>query len=331
MTPNLGEIAIVGAGAWGTALALAITQNGSRVRLFARDAEQVAAINATRHNPRALSDIELPATITASADWSELSRAELCLLVTPAQATRALLPILGEHLPLTVPLIFCSKGLEVGTGLRQSEIARQLLPAQPLGVLSGPSFAIDTARNLPTAVALAAPSLTQAEHYARMLATPRFRPYALDDIVGVELAGALKNVLALGAGIVAGAGLGENARAALITRGLVELTRLGEACGGRASTFAGLAGIGDIILTCSSTSSRNFACGVALGQGKTLAEATGGKTVEGVPTIGAALKLANDKHVALPLTQALDRLINHGETLESVLDALLSRPLKAEG
>ena len=324
------EIAIIGAGAWGTALAIAIARNGSRITLYARDAAQVEAINNTRRNPRALSDIALSDNIAASNDWADLVSADLCLLVTPAQSTRALLPQLAEYLPLTTPLIFCSKGLEAGTGLRQSELARQLLPAQPLGVLSGPSFATDTAAGLPTAVALAAPSMTQAGHYVQMLATPRFRLYASDDLIGVELAGALKNVLALGAGIVSGAGLGENARAALITRGLAELTRLGEACGGRASTFAGLAGLGDVILTCSSVASRNFACGVALGQGKSAAEATAGKTVEGIPTIGAALKLAADKKIALPITEALDRLLNHNATLDSVLDALLSRPLTGE-
>ena len=334
ISKGTSEIAIIGAGAWGTALALAVGRNGSRVRLFARDAEQVAAINATRRNPRAglesLGDIELPATITASTNWADLARADLCLLVTPAQATRALLPRLGEHLPLTVPLVFCSKGLEAGTGLRQSELARQLLPAQPIGVLSGPSFAADTAAGLPTAVALAAPSMTQAGHYVRLLASPRFRPYALDDVTGVELAGALKNVLALGCGIISGAGLGENARAALIARGLAELTRLGEACGGRASTFSGLAGLGDIVLTCGSTASRNFACGFALGRGKPLAEATAGRTVEGIPTIGAALMLAAGSKVTLPITEALDRLVNRAAPLDSVLEALLARPLTGE-
>lgn len=325
-----GAVAIIGAGAWGTALALAIVRNGSRVTLCTRDATQADAINSNRRNPRALSDCELPATIAATADWEVLAEADLCLLVTPAQATRQLLPQIADFLPLTVPLILCSKGLEAETGVRQSELARAALPAQHLGVLSGPGFAAEVAADLPTAVAIAAPSLAQAEQYAQRLSSPRFRLYAQDDMAGVELGGALKNVLALGCGIIAGAGLGENARAALITRGLAELTRLGEGCGGRASTFAGLAGLGDAILTCGSTQSRNFACGYALGQGNSLTEACGGKTVEGVPTIGAALKLAQASRIALPITSALDRLINHGDSLDHVLDALLARPLKAE-
>ena len=322
-------IAIVGAGRFGTALAIAVAGGGRRVRLIGRDAAQAAAINATRHNPRALSDVPLPDGIVASAE-TDLADAALCLLATAAQATRAVLPDLRATLPLTVPLILCAKGLEAETGLRQSELARTVLPAQPLAALSGPGFADGIAAGLPTALALAAPSIEQAQAIARQLSNGAFRLYAQDDMAGVELGGALKNVLALAAGIVMGAGLGENARAALVTRGLAELARLGEAAGARASTFAGLAGLGDALLSCTSEQSRNYTTGLALGGGATLAAATGGRTVEGVPTVGAALRLAAAHRVALPITAVLDRFLNHGAPLPELLAALLARPLKAE-
>lgn len=291
-------IAIIGAGAWGQALGSVCRRAGHSVIVW------------SRHDDPAL-----------------VKDADYVLMVVPAQSTRSVLPVFIPHLKPATPLILCSKGLELETGLRQSEIIQQLLPSQPFAVLSGPNFASEVQTDLPTATVIAAPTMALAETIAADLAAPHFRPYAQDDVVGVELAGALKNVLAIGAGIIAGAGLGENARAALITRGLAEITRLGLACGAKATTFAGLAGIGDIMLTCSSTQSRNFTFGHAIGSG---AEPDRSKTVEGFPTIHAALQLAAPHQVDLPIARALHHLLYEGQALPDVLRELMNRPLKQE-
>lgn len=303
------NIFITGNGAWGQALAITLTSAGHDVTLWGR------------------SDKPAPNGIKATNDLSLLRGADYALLVTPAQSTRAVLPQLQPYLRSETSLILCSKGLELSTGLRQSEIAQELLPQQRIGILSGPNFASEIARGLPAATVIAAGDLTNAERYAADLATPNLRPYASDDVIGVELCGALKNVLAIGAGLVIGAGLGENARAALITRGLTEITRLGLACGAKPATFVGLAGIGDVLLTCSSTQSRNFAYGHAVGAEQPIDTS---KTVEGLPTIKAALRLAAGHGIDLPITEALHHLLYDKRSLDTVLQELMARPLKSE-
>lgn len=306
---NNNKIAIVGAGAWGTALAITLAGAGRQVTLISRNT------------------FTPPDGVTAATNMEALRDCALCLLVVPAQATREALPQLASHLPATTPVILCSKGLEISTGLRQSELMAELLPGQPYGVLSGPNFAHEIAAGLPAATVIAAPTMEAAERYAALLSSPTFRPYAQDDVIGVELAGALKNVLAIGAGIIAGAGLGENARAAMITRGLVEINRLGVALGARATTFAGLAGIGDVLLTCGSASSRNFAYGFAIGS-HDLPE--GGKTVEGLPTTRAAYTLAEKHNIDMPITTSLYKLLYKQAPLDDILQQLFARPLTQE-
>ena len=303
------NIVIIGAGSWGTALGISFAGASKRVTLVGRR------------------EITPPTGIAATTDIAILREATIALLVTPAQATREMLPQLRPHLSPTTPLILCSKGLELSTGLRQSELVQALLPQQKFGVLSGPNFAHEVAAGLPAATVIAAPLLADAETYAAQLASPTLRPYAQDDVLGVELAGALKNVLAIGAGMVIGAGLGENARAALITRGLAEITRLGVALGAKVATFAGLAGIGDTMLTCGSASSRNFAYGHAIGSGATPDTS---KTVEGLPTTRAVHLLAQEKRVDMPITEALYRLLYEHAALPDVLKQLFARPLKQE-
>ena len=282
------RLAIIGAGAWGTALALAARRAGSDATIWARDADVVAAINTHHENPFYLPGIALDPAIAATGDLAQaIAGAEAALLAVPAQFLRDVLTALTPHLPASLPLLLCAKGIETGSLMTMSELAAELSPRNPVAVLSGPSFAAEVARDLPTAVVIASrdpsprPPLSWRRSAARV-SGPTFR----EDPVGVELGGAVKNVLAIACGIVDGRRLGDNARAALITRGLAEMTRLGVAKGARAETFAGLSGLGDLVLTCGGAQSRNHALGLALGQGKSLDAALAGRrsVVEGVAT-----------------------------------------------
>ena len=259
---------VIGAGAWGTALAQTLSAGGDDVRLWAFEPDVVDAINRDRVNPLYLPDVTLNPSLRASSDMADLADRDMLLIVCPAQHLRG---IVGNA-PAGIPLILCSKGIEAGTGLLMSEVAEQAQSASPIAVLSGPTFAHEVAKGLPTAITLACADAELAARIAARIARPAFRPYISDDVVGAEIGGAVKNVLAIACGVADGAGLGLNARAALISRGFAEMTRFGLARGARAETLGGLSGLGDLVLTCSSTNSRNFSLGKGLGEGRTAAE-----------------------------------------------------------
>ncbi len=322
----------MGAGAWGTALAQAAAQAGRDVVLWAREADVVNAITRERRNLAFLPDTLLHGRIRATGDLAIAADADAVLIVTPAQHVRATLHGLGEALSPSTPLVLCAKGVERGTLALMTEIAVELRPDNRVAVLSGPSFARDVARGLPTAVTLACTDTGLAETLAQAIASPVFRPYISDDPIGAEVGGAVKNVLAIACGIVDGRGLGESARAALITRGFAEMTRLAVALGGRATTVAGLCGLGDLILTCSSVSSRNFSCGRALGEGRTLDEVLGGRreVTEGVASAPAVVALAAHHGVEMPICLAVDAVLDGRLDLETAIRGLMSRPLKSE-
>lgn len=323
-----GKIAVLGGGAWGTALAVTMLRAGHEAVLWARDAEVVASINRAGENPRYLPDIVLDAGLVATGDIeAALDRAGCVLSVVPAQAARGLLAGLAGRLAAGVPLVLCAKGIERGTGRLLSEIAAELLPQNPVAALSGPSFASDVARGLPTAVTVAAHDEALAAELAATLSAPAFRCYSSGDLTGVEVGGALKNVLAIAAGAAAGARLGASAQAALVTRGFVELRRLGAAFGAEPETLMGLSGLGDLILTCGSAQSRNFSFGVALGRGESL---EGRPLAEGAATAGIAAQIAREKDIEAPIIDAVDRLLKGGTTIAEAVAALLARPLRSE-
>ncbi len=321
-------IGVIGGGAWGTALAQVAANAGHAVQLWAREAEVVAAINGMHENTSFLPGITLSPAIHATQDWATLADARAILVVTPAQHMRAVLANLRDH---AAPLILCSKGIEAGTLLPLHEVARQAVPCAPIAVLSGPTFAHEVAAGLPTAVTLAAEDAELAATLAALIAQPTFRPYASSDVIGAEIGGAVKNVLAIACGVVDGAGLGQNARAALIARGFAEMTRFGLARGARAETLAGLSGLGDLVLTCSSTSSRNFSLGRGIGQGHPAASLLENRltVAEGAHTAPVLREAARRASVDMPITEAVCRLLD-GAPVGTTIDALLSRPLRAE-
>lgn len=324
----MSGVAVVGAGAWGTALAALQARAGEPVRLLGRDRETIETINRTHRNPRYLTDIVLPDALEATIDPAEALRgAETVLLVTPAQTLRGVVAGLAPHLPPRARLVLCSKGIERATGLFASAVVRDVLPDAVLTVLSGPSFADDVARGLPTAVTLAADDEAEADALARDLSTPSFRVYAHTDVLGVEAGGALKNVLALAAGATAGLGLGASAGAAIVTRGFVELRRLGEALGARPETLMGLSGLGDLVLTCSGTQSRNFRYGLAMGRGEALDALP---LAEGVPSAAIARRLARERGVEAPIIEAVAAILDDGLPVREAVAALLGRPLRRE-
>ena len=327
-----GRVAVVGAGAFGTALALVALKAGRDVTLWARDPAHADAIRKAVENAAYLPGIRIPPGLTVTADPAEIRTAGLVLLAVPAQATRAAARALAPDVPPRIPVIACAKGIETGTGLRQSEIIRQVLPEATPAAISGPGFAEEIARGLPTAVTIAADELAIARTLASALATDVFRPYASDDLCGVELGGEIKNVLAIAAGIVAGRSLGESARAALIARGLAEMMRLGAALGARAETFMGLSGLGDLVLTATSPRSRNLAFGMALGAGRRAADLVrpGMPLAEGVATARVAADLARSHGVDAPIVAAVAAIVEGAITVETAIEGLVSRPLKAE-
>jgi glycerol-3-phosphate dehydrogenase (NAD(P)+) len=313
------KIAVLGGGAWGTALATTVLRAGHDCALWARDGETVAAINSRHENPRYLPGIALDPALAAGA---------ACVLaVTPAQAMRGLLEGLASRLDAKIPLVLCAKGIERDTGKLLSQLAGELLPDTPVAALSGPSFATDVAAGLPTAVTVAAADEAQAAELAGLLSSPAFRCYSSADLIGVEVGGALKNVLAIAAGAVAGAGLGASAQAALVTRGFVELRRVGAAFGAEPETLMGLSGLGDLILTCGSAQSRNFSSGMALGRGDSL---EGRPLAEGVATSGVAARIARERGIEAPIIAAVEALLAARITISDAVAALMARPLKSE-
>jgi glycerol-3-phosphate dehydrogenase (NAD(P)+) len=328
---SFDRIAVIGAGAWGVALANAITRAGRNVTLAARDAQSAAVIGERRASPR-LPGIKLHEQVRVAAASADTARHDAILLVVPAQQLRAALTMITPALAHRTPVIACAKGIERGTHRFMTEVIAECAPSALPAILSGPSFATDVARGLPTAVTLAAPDDTVASALAQALGSVSFRPYHTTDVRGVEIGGAAKNVLAIAAGIVSGRGLGASAAAALTTRGFAELFRFGDAFGARPETLTGLSGLGDLILSCESAQSRNFSLGVALGQGQTPhAAQSAGKLVEGTFTAPVLLEMANEKGVEMPIASAVAAILDGTLNVDTAIENLLTRPFKAEG
>jgi glycerol-3-phosphate dehydrogenase (NAD(P)+) len=326
------HVGVIGAGAWGTALAQVCARAGLQVTLQAREPEVVASITASHENAVFLPGVLLDDAVVATADMAALAACDLILAVPPAQHLRSALTALKPHLKPGVPVVLCSKGVEQGSLKLMSEVAAEVLPDHPIAVLSGPSFAGEVARGLPTAVTLACEDETLGKLIGEAIAIPAFRPYLAADVIGAEAGGAVKNVLAIACGIVEGKGLGRSAHAALITRGFAELTRLAVALGGKTETVAGLCGLGDLVLTCSSPQSRNMSVGLALGGGQTLEQALAGKVsvAEGVASAPAVRALARSLRVETPICEAVAAILAGEVDVDSAILGLLSRPLKAE-
>jgi glycerol-3-phosphate dehydrogenase (NAD(P)+) len=323
---SYNSVAIIGAGAWGTALAAVAARAGRDVTLYARDASHAARIEAARENPR-LPGIRLAASTIVTNDLVFAGQADIALVATPAQHLRGAVSALAPHLRQDTPVIACAKGIEHGTRDFMTDVIAQAAPGARAAILSGPSFADDVAHGLPTAVTLAAREEALAAALVQALGSPTFRPYHTTDVRGVEIGGAAKNVLAIAAGIVVGKKLGASAQAALTTRGFSELARLGRACGARAETMTGLSGLGDLILTCSSPQSRNFALGLSLGRGEPRPP---GKLAEGEFTAPVLIELAAAQRVDMPVSAAVAAILAGRLTIDAAIEGLLTRPFKAE-
>jgi glycerol-3-phosphate dehydrogenase (NAD(P)+) len=323
---------VVGGGAWGTALAQVCARAGLETVLWAREREVVDGVNGAHENALFLPGVTLDTAIHATSDYVDLARSDLILAVAPAQHLRSTLQALGPHLAAGTPVVLCAKGVEQGSLKLMTEVAAETVPQATFAVLSGPSFAGEVARGLPTAVTLACPDEELGWRLAEAIATPTFRPYLAQDMVGAEAGGAVKNVLAIACGIVEGRGLGRSAHAALITRGFAEMTRLAVALGAKAETLAGLCGLGDLVLTCSSPQSRNMSVGMALGRGETLQQALAGKlsVAEGVASAPAVRELAARQGVEMPICQAVAAILAGEAEVDQAIGELLSRPLRDE-
>lgn len=325
------RISVVGAGAWGTALALTAALAGRSVTLWARESDVIDSVGRTRQNARFLPGIPLPPNVRATSDLAETAKAQALFIAVPAQHLRVALANISRVLDADLPLVLCAKGIERSSGKLLTEVLAEVAPSAQPAILSGPSFALDVAKGLPTAVTIAA-RLDIAERLQATLGHAQFRPYASDDLTGVALGGAAKNVYAIGCGVVDGLGLGESARAALIARSFAELTRLGEAMGGRAETFMGLSGLGDLVLTATSASSRNFAFGQMVGRGRSLDElrAPDQPLAEGVETAPALVGCARRFRVELPIAETVAAVLDGTIAPGVALERLMSRPLRPE-
>jgi glycerol-3-phosphate dehydrogenase (NAD(P)+) len=325
------HIGVIGAGAWGTALALVAAEAGRLVTLWAREPELVLAINSHHENIRFLPGVPLPQALTATGDMAQLRAANTVLVVAPAQHLRATLVALAGHIRPTTPLVLCAKGIERHTGKLLTEVLAECAPDATPAVLSGPSFARDTARRLPTAVTIAARKPIALRLQAS-LGHPTFRPYASSDLTGVALGGAAKNVYAIGCGIVSGLGLGDSARAALLARSFAELCRLGKTLGAKSETLMGLSGLGDLVLTATSPASRNFSFGFRLGEGRSRSELTaeGQPLAEGVETASALVTRAARQNIELPVAEAVADILDGRLSLAAAIPRLMARPFKSE-
>jgi glycerol-3-phosphate dehydrogenase (NAD(P)+) len=328
----MSRIGVIGAGAWGTALAMTAQRAGNEVIIQAHEPDVAKAINDKHENSVFLKEFKLDKKIKATTDLSVATNVDVVLLVTPAQFLRPVCEAAVNNWPLGVPAVICSKGIEETSCALMSEVVSEILPRNPIAVLSGPAFAAEVASNLPTAVTLASEDETLAKVLMETLNTPVFRIYRSRDMIGAQIGGAVKNVLAIACGIVEGRKLGDNAKSALVTRGLAEITRLGIAKGAQAETFYGLSGLGDLTLTCNAMQSRNFSLGVALGQGDKLRDVLNERIsiTEGVYTASTMISLANQLNVDLPICSAVDRVLNHSGDIDASINSLLMRPLKAE-
>jgi glycerol-3-phosphate dehydrogenase (NAD(P)+) len=329
---DINSIGIIGAGAWGTALAHALTRAGRGVVLLAREAEVARDINQDHQNPRFLPGVELDTSIVATTDGTQAVAADAVLLVAPSQFLRQVCAPLAAAWTPGVAAVICAKGIERQSLALMSEVVAEVLPQAPIAVLSGPTFAREVAAGNPAAVTLAAADPGLGQDLARAIGTPQFRTYLTDDIIGAQMGGAVKNVLAIACGIVQGRGLGDNARAALITRGLGEIVRLGKAKGGRPETLMGLSGLGDLTLTCNAMQSRNYSLGVALGEGEALDEVLGRRAsvAEGVASASSVAALAEKLGVDMPICAAVNRVLNEGADIGDIIAGLLARPFLAE-
>ncbi|HTX50403.1 MAG TPA: NAD(P)H-dependent glycerol-3-phosphate dehydrogenase [Caulobacteraceae bacterium] len=328
----MSRVGVMGGGAWGTALAQVAARAGHQPVIWAREPETVAAINASHENPLFLPRIALDPAIAATEDLADLASSDLILATVPAQHLRKMLRQFVQHSRAALPVVLCAKGVEQGSLKLMGEVLAETLPSAAPAVLSGPSFAAEVARGLPTAVTLASPNSDLARRIAEAIATPTFRPYVSGDMVGAEAGGAIKNVLAIACGVVEGRGLGRSAHAAVVTRGFAELTRLAVALGGRAETVAGLCGLGDLVLTCSSSQSRNMSVGLALGRGESLEGALAGKVsvAEGVASAPAVRDLARKLGVETPISDAVAAILGGEASVDDAIATLLARPLRSE-
>ncbi|MDG4596892.1 MAG: NAD(P)-dependent glycerol-3-phosphate dehydrogenase [Candidatus Contendobacter sp.] len=330
----MATVAVLGPGSWGTALALLLARNGHTVRLWGHDPEEIAPLRRERENRRYLPGIPFPSTLTVDVDLAEaMANVDLALAAVPSHAYGVTLTRLRPHLPADVGFAWATKGLEHGGGRFLHEVTAEILGAAwSMAVISGPSFAGEVARGLPTAVTVASSDAVHARRVAALLHGSNLRAYTSLDVVGVELGGAVKNVLAIAAGIADGLGFGANARAALITRGLAEMARLGLVVGGQRETFMGLAGIGDLVLTCTDDQSRNRRFGLAIGRGETTKSAFAaiGQVVEGAATAREVLRLARRHGVEMPITEQVNQVLYHGQEPRRAVEILLARDPKPE-
>ena len=329
----MSRCAVIGGGAWGTALADLLARGGHDVQLWAREADVVESINGRHVNDRFLAGAPLAPTLRATSDLQAAVRdAELVTYVPPSHVLRGLVRSHGESLPRDATLVVASKGIEAGSLAIMTDVIESELPGRHVVALSGPSFAIEVAARQPTAVVAAAHDMEVAARVQRAFSHEHFRVYAHDDVVGVELGGSLKNVMAVATGIAEGAGLGFNSRAALITRGLAEMTRLGVALGAQPATFAGLAGMGDLVLTCTGSLSRNRSLGIEVGQGRSLADILASRetVAEGVTTAQSARAVAEREGIEMPIVFAVCRVLFEGQSPRRAIEELMSRELRAE-
>lgn len=325
-------IGIIGAGAWGTALGQALAGGGRDVTIWARSKDQVDEINTSHQNTKALPGITLKKNLKATADLKEAASKDVVLLVTPAQSAREVLSSMKPHLKQGAPVVICAKGVELDSGLLLSQVAEQVVPDNPVAVLTGPTFAGEIARGLPGAVTIGIKDQDLGRELQDTLGVKSFRPYVTDDIVGAQLGGAIKNVVAIACGIVSGRKLGESARAALLTRGVAEIARLGVAMGANRATLLGMCGMGDLMLTCSSPQSRNYSLGLALGEGTSVQQVLDERKslTEGVHTAKATLDLAKKYAVDMPITEAVNKCLHCGVSIDDAIEDMLNRPFKYE-
>ncbi len=326
------HIGVIGGGAWGTALAQTAAEAGRKVTLWARNPDVVDAVTNAQENPLYLPGVKLDPRIDATATLADAAKTDAVLLVVPAQHLRTVLADLAPHLPDGTPLVICAKGIEQTSRKLMSEVVGEIAPGAPQAVLSGPTFAIEVARGLPAAVTLACADEALGEALVAAIGRPTFRPYLTADVTGAEIGGAVKNVLAIACGIVDGHKLGDNARAALIARGLAEMLRLGQAKGGRPETLMGLSGLGDLVLTCTSETSRNYSLGIELGRGRKLDDVLGERrtVAEGVWTAAAVTALAQELGVEMPIAEAVNDVLHGGADVDAAIAALLNRPFTTE-
>lgn len=327
------KIGIIGAGSWGSALAQTIALTTPDVCIITRNAAQTDEINNNHTNSRYLGDIKLHDTITASQDAHKvIAESDVVFMVPPAQHLRGALQEISTYLDKDTPLVICCKGIEMSTGMLMSDVVKEVTPDNPYLILSGPNFAGEIARGLPAAATLACQNTKVGRRVAQSMFSKTFRPYVTSDPIGAEIGGAIKNVIAIACGIVYGFELGENARAAIMTRGMAEIKRMGKVLGARPETFLGLSGLGDLTLTCNSPQSRNFSLGVARGQGQSLNEilAKRHNVTEGVATAAAVLDFAKKHAIDMPICAAVNETLHNGVSVKDTIDALLSRPLTQE-